>query len=93
MNPLRLATVVALLAVLALVPVAHAQLLVSTNDNKVALVNGVATVVTNPSPDTLTVIDIKSWPPKTVAEVDVPGSVVGPPPSAWRCRPTSRWRS
>jgi DNA-binding beta-propeller fold protein YncE len=27
----------------------------------------------------LTVIDIKSWPPKVVAELDVPGSVVGPP--------------
>ena len=79
MNPLRLATVVALLAVLALVPVAHAQLLLSTNDNKVALVNGVTTVVTNPPPDTLTVIDTKSWPPKVVAELAVPGSVVGPP--------------
>jgi len=79
MNPLRLATVVALLAVLTLVPVAHAQLLLSTNDNKVALVNGVATVVTNPPPDTLTVIDTKSWPPKVVAELAVPGSVVGPP--------------
>ena len=79
MNPLRLATVVALLAVLAHVPVAHAQLLLSTNDNKVALVNGVATVVTNPPPDTLTVIDTKSWPPKVVAELVVPGSVVGPP--------------
>jgi DNA-binding beta-propeller fold protein YncE len=79
MNPLRLATVVALLAALAHVPVAHAQLLLSTNDNKVALVNGVATVVTNPPPDTLTVIDTKSWPPKVVAELVVPGSVVGPP--------------
>src|SRR6266567_4790887 len=67
MNPLRLAIAAVLLAVLALVPVAHAQLLLSTNDNKVALVNGVATVVTNPPPDTLTVIDTKSWPPKVVA--------------------------
>ena len=79
MHPLRLAIVVVLLAVLTLVPVAHAQLLLSTNDNKVVLVNGVATVVTNPPPDTLTVIDTKSWPPKVVAELAVPGSVVGPP--------------
>jgi DNA-binding beta-propeller fold protein YncE len=79
MNPLRLAGVVVLLAVLIFVPVAHGQLLLSTNDNKVTLVNGVATVVKNPPPDTLTVIDIKSWPPKVVAELDVPGSVVGPP--------------
>ena len=79
MNPLRLATVVALLGVLVIVPVAHGQLLVSTNDNKVTLVNGVATTVKSPPPDTLTVIDLKSWPPKVMAEVDVPGSVVGPP--------------
>ena len=79
MNPLRLATVVALLVVLVIVPVAHGQLLLSTNDNKVTLVNGVATTVKSPPPDTLTVIDLKSWPPKVVAEVDVPGSVVGPP--------------
>jgi DNA-binding beta-propeller fold protein YncE len=79
MNSLRLAGIVALLAMLVGVPVAHGQLLLSTNDNKVALVNGVTTVVKNPPPDTLTVIDIKSWPPKVVAELDVPGSVVGPP--------------
>ena len=79
MNPPRLATVVVLLAVLVLVPAAHGQLLLSTNDNKVTLVNGVATTVKSPPPDTLTVIDLKSWPPKVVAEVDVPGSVVGPP--------------
>ena len=75
----RLVALVALFAVVALVPVAHGQLLLSTNDNKVTLVNGVATVVKSPPPDTLTVIDIKSWPPKVVAELDVPGSVVGPP--------------
>jgi len=79
MHPLRLATVVVLLAVLVLVPAAHGQLLLSTNDNKVTLVNGVATTVKSPPPDTLTVIDLKSWPPKVMAEVDVPGSVVGPP--------------
>jgi DNA-binding beta-propeller fold protein YncE len=79
MNSLRLAGVVVLLAMLIGVPVAHGQLLLSTNDNKVVLVNGVATVVKSPPPDTLTVIDIKSWPPKVVAELDVPGSVVGPP--------------
>lgn len=79
MNLLRLAAVVVPLAVLSGVSLAHAQLLLSTNDNKVTLVNGVATVVKSPPPDTLTVIDIKSWPPKVVAELDVPGSVVGPP--------------
>ena len=79
MNPLRPATVVTLLVVLVIVPVAHGQLLLSTNDNKVTLVNGVTTTVKSPPPDTLTVIDLKSWPPKVIAEGDVPGSVVGPP--------------
>jgi hypothetical protein len=73
----RLVALSVLLAV-AFVPVAHGQLLLSTNDNKVTLVNGAATVVKSPPPDTLTVIDIKAWPPKVVAELDVPGSVVGP---------------
>src|SRR5262249_30516970 len=75
----RLAAVAVTLAMLSGAELAHAQLLLSTNDNKVALVNGVATVVKSQPPDTLTVIDIKSWPPKVVAELDVPGSVVGPP--------------
>src|SRR5213593_5288750 len=79
MNPPRLGALVNLLAVLAFVAVAQGQLLVSTNDNKVTLVNGVATTVKSPPPDTLTVIDLKAWPPKVLAELDVPGSVVGPP--------------
>ena len=61
------------------VSAAHGQLLLSTNDNKVELVNGVTRVVANPPPDTLTVFDTRSWPPSVVAELDVPGSVVGPP--------------
>jgi DNA-binding beta-propeller fold protein YncE len=79
MNPPRLVALIALLAIFAFVPVAHGQLLLSTNDNKVALVNGVTTVVKSPPPDTLTIIDLKMWPSKVVAELDVPGSVVGPP--------------
>jgi DNA-binding beta-propeller fold protein YncE len=75
----RLVAPTVLLAVVAFVPVAHGQLLLSTNDNKVTLVNGTATVVKSPPPDTLTIIDLKAWPPKVVAELDVPGSVVGPP--------------
>jgi DNA-binding beta-propeller fold protein YncE len=75
----RLVALTALLAVVAFVPVAHGQLLLSTNDNKVTLVNGTATVVKSPTPDTPTIIDLKAWPPKVMAELDVPGSVVGPP--------------
>jgi DNA-binding beta-propeller fold protein YncE len=58
---------------------AHAELLVSSNDAHVELVNGVITVVKNPPPDTLAIIDLSVSPPKKIAEIDVPGSVIGPP--------------
>jgi DNA-binding beta-propeller fold protein YncE len=57
----------------------HAQIAVSANDNKVLLVDGKVTVVPNPSPDTVSVIDLKSSPPRVIGEVAAPVSVVGPP--------------
>lgn len=55
-------------------------LAVSANDNKVVLINGVATVVKNPQPDTLAVVDLAQSPPRLVAEIDVPAAtVLGPP--------------
>jgi DNA-binding beta-propeller fold protein YncE len=58
---------------------AEAQLAISANDNKLALVNGVAQVVQNPAPDTITIIDLSPPAPRVVAEIPVPNSVVGPP--------------
>ena len=66
-------------AALALVTAAHAQLAVTSNDNKVMLDNGTAKVVQNPAPDTVTVLDLKVSPPRVLAEIPAPGSVVGPP--------------
>ena len=66
---------------LALPPGAPAQWAISSNDNKVILDNGVVKVVPNPAPDTVTIIDLGVTPPKVVAEIPVPGSVVGPPMS------------
>jgi DNA-binding beta-propeller fold protein YncE len=60
---------------------AHAQLAVSANDNKATLDNGANKVVVNPPADTITVIDLGVRPPKIVAELNVPTSVVGPPMS------------
>jgi len=69
-----------LLLALLLVPLtAEAQLAVSSNDNKVMLDNGVNKVVPNAPPDTVTIIDLKVSPPRVVAEIAAPGSVVGPP--------------
>jgi hypothetical protein len=56
------------------IPMASAQLAVSTNDNKVVQVNGVSTVVQNPPPDTVAIIDVKQFPPKILAEIDVPAT-------------------
>jgi DNA-binding beta-propeller fold protein YncE len=58
---------------------AEAQLAISANDNKLALVNGVAQMVQNRPPDTVTLIDLSAPVPKVVAEIPVPTSVVGPP--------------
>lgn len=60
-------------------PVALAQVAVSANDNKVMLVNGVSTVVQQPAPDTVAIIDLKQFPPKVIAEIEAPTSVAGPP--------------
>jgi DNA-binding beta-propeller fold protein YncE len=70
---------VALLAVVAVAPSAEAQIAVSANDNKVVNVNGKVTVVPNPPPDTVAIIDLKASPPRVVAEAQAPVSVVGPP--------------
>lgn len=58
---------------------AYAQLAVSANDAKVKLVNGKTEVVKSPPPDTVSIIDLRASPPKVLAELDVPNSVVGPP--------------
>src|SRR5262245_50462210 len=60
---------------------AIAQIAVSANDNKIALVDGVNTVPANPPPDTVTVLDIGVSPPKVLGEVQAPSSVVGVPQS------------
>jgi len=68
-----------ILAVLALAPDALAQIAVSANDNKVVNVNGRVTVVKDPPPDTVAIIDLKASPPRVIGEVAAPVSVVGPP--------------
>jgi DNA-binding beta-propeller fold protein YncE len=52
-------------------------------DRKVKLVDGVTTVVLNPKPDAVAVIDLDASPPAVTAIIEnVPVSVVGPPSSA-----------
>jgi DNA-binding beta-propeller fold protein YncE len=54
---------------------------ISTNDNKNYLENGVVKVAASPAPDTISLIDLSVSPPRLSAELDVPGSVQGPPTS------------
>lgn len=61
------------------VPGVLAQIAISANDNKLVLIDGKSTVVPNPPPDTVAIIDLKQFPLKILAEIDVPTSVVGPP--------------
>ena len=58
---------------------AYAQLAISANDAKLKLVDGKAEVQKSPPADTVTVIDLRTTPPKVLAELNVPNSVVGPP--------------
>jgi DNA-binding beta-propeller fold protein YncE len=60
---------------------ANAQIAVSANDNKIALVDGVNTVPANPAADTVTILDIGVSPPKVLGELNAPSSVVGVPQS------------
>lgn len=80
MHRLPVAMAAALLAAVIAAP-AHAQIAVSANDGKVKLVNGAAQVVKDAPPDTVSLIDLGANPPRLLAEIPVPTSVVGPPMS------------
>ncbi|WP_063689624.1 YncE family protein [Bradyrhizobium stylosanthis] len=60
---------------------AHAEIVVTANDGKMALENGNAVVRKQPLPDTVSVIDLTDGTLKLLGEVAAPASVVGPPPS------------
>lgn len=72
-------TLISLAALLASGSLAEAQIAISANDNKVVLVNGATQVVRNAPPDTATILDLKTSPPRVIAEIAAPASVVGPP--------------
>ena len=61
---------------------ASAQLAISANDGKSTLVDGVLATLDSPAPDSVTLLDLGASPPKVIAEIAAPASVVGPPSSA-----------
>jgi DNA-binding beta-propeller fold protein YncE len=74
-----------LAAVTAALPIAaRADVVLSSNDGHTIMDAGKNQIVPNPvGADTITVIDVKSYPPKIRATFEAPGSVVGPPGAIW----------
>jgi DNA-binding beta-propeller fold protein YncE len=69
-----------LTALLCLVGAASAgHLLLSANDGKYPNVDGVYKVADPMPPDTLTILDVRSFPPRALAEIETNHSVIGPP--------------
>ena len=66
---------------LALAAPAKADLAISANDGKGVLINGVNTVPDSPAADNITILDLSTTPPKVIATIEVPTSLVGPPQS------------
>jgi len=75
-----LAVVAAALVGLGWAVPAEAEIAISANDAKLKLVNG-KTEVQKGGADTVTFIDLRASPPKVLAEIEAPTSVVGPPMS------------
>lgn len=63
-------------------PVA-ADLAVTANDSHSTNVDGVVGPAKNPPADTVSIIDVAQYPPKVIATVAAPASVVGAPTSIW----------
>ncbi|HBK08348.1 MAG TPA: mandelate racemase [Acetobacteraceae bacterium] len=71
-------------AVLLLPAAAMADVVLSSNDGHTVMDASKAMVAPSPAgADTVTVIDVKSYPPKIKATFEAPGSVVGPPGAIW----------
>jgi DNA-binding beta-propeller fold protein YncE len=81
MRRLLWTTAAAALLLISAHPDARADLLISANDGKASLVNGVNTVPDNPVPDSVSIINLAATPPKVTAEIQMPASLVGPPSS------------
>src|SRR4051812_41320616 len=60
---------------------AQAQIAVSANDGKAALIEGATGVSPTPTDDVVTIFDLGVSPPKVLGEVKAPATVVGPPQS------------
>jgi DNA-binding beta-propeller fold protein YncE len=69
---------------------AAADLIAVANDNHSVNVNGKMETAKNPPPDNVAFIDVSRYPPRLVATVDAPTSVVGAPTAVW-IAPDESW--
>ncbi len=69
---------------------AAADLAVVALDNHTVNVSGVSGPAKNPPPDAVAIVDIGQFPPKVLARVEAPASVVGAPTSIW-IAPDESW--
>ena len=58
---------------------ASAQLVISGNENKVDLISGAPRVIPPTGPDSISILDFSTFPPKVQHLENVPNTVVGPP--------------
>lgn len=79
MTPCRVALAGLALALVAAGPALAGHLMLSANDGKYANVDGVYKIADPPAPDTLTILDVRSFPPRAIAEIETNHSVIGPP--------------
>ena len=82
--------VLAALAAVALARPATADLIAVANDNHSVNTNGVMGPGQNPPPDNVAIVDVGQYPPKLIANVDAPTSVVGAPTAVW-ISPDESW--
>lgn len=82
---MRIAAVVIGGMVSGVLPIAAmADVVLSSNDGHTIMDSQKLQVAPNPvGADTITVIDVKSYPPRIKATFEAPGSVVGPPGAIW----------
>jgi DNA-binding beta-propeller fold protein YncE len=82
--------VLATLVAGALPPTAKADVVLSSNDGHTVMDAQKNMLAPNPvGADTVTVIDVRSYPPRIKATFEAPGSVVGPPGAIWISRDES----
>ncbi len=69
----------AVLLSLDLMRVTCGQLVVSGNENKLELTSGVPQAVASAAPDSITLLDFATFPPRVRHVIGIPNSVLGPP--------------